>query len=92
MTSVSVQLNVYCRNGTDRCSATGHTTSTTQTEEAHAVDTWTHAANEADVNVIHYQWGQENLTPSAAGPIRPETVTTSPTNQNGVSPDDGYAT
>jgi hypothetical protein len=83
-----------CCNVTDCCSGSDYTTSTTQADQAQAMDTWFNAANEADVNVIHYQWGQDDLTPSAAGPIRPQSTTTSTTetgNTLGVSPDDGYA-
>jgi len=71
------------------------TVSTTQDEQVQAYDSWFHAANSAGVNIIHYQWGQENLTASPAGAIRPQNTTTSAIiNENtvGVSPDDGYAT
>jgi len=72
------------------------TVSTTQTQQVDTYDSWINAANSAGVNIIHYQWGQENLTAAPGGAIRPQnTTTTSPvgtTNTIGVSPDDGYAT
>lgn len=92
---VSARRSVCRRNETDWCSANNLTVSTTQDEQVKAYDTWYHAANSAGVNIIHYQWGQENLTASPAGPIRPQASTTSAVaNENtvGVSPDDGYAT
>jgi hypothetical protein len=53
------------------------------------------AGDEAGVNIHQYQWGQEGLTASPGGAIRPQSTTTSVTNENentiGVSPNDGYA-
>lgn len=51
------------------------------------------AANEGGVNVNQYQWGQDGLTAVPGGAIRPQTSTSTTTNENtiGVSPDDGYA-
>jgi mannan endo-1,4-beta-mannosidase len=89
-------MNIWCRNETDWCSGNSVTVSTTQTQQVDTYDSWINAANSAGVNIIHYQWGQENLTAAPGGAIRPQnTTTTSPvgtTNTIGVSPDDGYAT
>lgn len=83
-----------CHNVTDRFSGSQYTTSTTEADQSSIMDKVFNAANEAGVNVNQYQWGQDGLTASPGGAIRPLT-TTSTTNVNantiGVSPDDGYA-
>ena len=83
-----------CRNGTDRFSGDQYTTSTTQADQKQVMDQVFNAANEAGVNINQYQWGQDGLTASPGGAIRPLSTTssvTSNTNTIGVSPDDGYA-
>lgn len=84
-----------CRgNETDQCLANKPNVTTTQDEQTQAYDSWFDAANKRGVNIIHYQWGQDNITASPAGPIRPQNTTTTTTateNTVGISPDDGYA-
>jgi len=68
--------------------------STTQQQQVQAYDSWFNAANNAGVTIIHYQWGQANLTTtsSPAGLLGPQNTTTSPVSTSAVSPNDGYAT
>jgi len=85
---------MYYGNEADWCLANNVTITTTEEEQVQAYDTWFDAANNAGVNIIHYQWGQDNITASPSGPIRPQTTTTTTTsteNTVGMSPDDGYA-
>ena len=83
-----------CRNGADQFLGDPYTTSITQADQKQVMDKVFNAANEGGVNVNQYQWGQDGLTASPGGAIRPLSTTSSTTtntNTFGVSPDDGYA-
>jgi hypothetical protein len=81
-------MDVCGRNGTDWCSGKKFTVCTTVEERAEIFDAVFHAAIKVGVNVQQYQWGQNNLTTTAHGPIRRQG--TQSTLTWGMSPDDGY--